>query len=168
MSWPTPLSFERTKAVPVLVHHQSLAQCPAHSRSSLVYTEWKDEWMASIAFLHLMNWTHFTLGQSGNMLRRAKPPFASLAVSCYAHSIFSAWFQISDHFLLSTTKQEMHQWLEVLFKRTRQFPEGLYLKAPVKLLTTDFFAFSRTGQVAKRKTPSHISRELPFTGIYTF
>lgn len=138
MSWPTPLSSERTKAVPVLVHHQSLA----HSRSSVIYTEWRDKWIAPIALPLLMNWTHLTLGQSGNMPRGAKPPFASLAVSCYAHLIFSAWFQISNHFLLSMTKQEMCQWPEVLFEQTRQFPEGLHLEAPVKLLGTEIILLS--------------------------
>lgn len=40
------------------------------------------------------------------MLRRAKPPSACQAGSCYAHLIFSAWFQISDYFLLSMTNRK--------------------------------------------------------------
>lgn len=137
MSSPTSLSSERAKAVPSFVHRQSPAWCLAHSRSSLIHTEGRNEWIAPIAFLILMNWTHFTLGQSSNVPRRAKPSFASLAVSCYAHSIFSAWFQVSDHFLLSMTKREMCQWPEVLVEQTRQFPWGLHLKAPVKLQGTE-------------------------------
>lgn len=120
ISWPTPLSSRRAKAVPVFVPHQSLPRWLAHSsRSSLIYTKWRNEWTAPIAFLLWVNWTYFTLGQSGNILRRAKPPFDSLAVSCYGHSIFSAWLQISNHFLLSITKQEMRQWPEVLLEQNQ-------------------------------------------------
>ena len=98
-----------------------------------------------------MNQTHFTLGQSSNMLRRAKPPFASLAVSCHAHAVFSAWFQISNHFLLYMTKHEMYQWSEVPLRPTRQFPWGLHLEALEK------FAWEIVLLSLSACVPSHFS-----------
>lgn len=68
------------------------------------------------------------------MPRRAEPSFASLAVSCYTHSIFSAWLQISDHFLLAMTRQERCQQSEVLFAQTMKFLSLLPAEAPVQLL----------------------------------
>lgn len=64
------------------------------------------------------------------MLRKTKLPFASLAVSSYAHSILGAWLQISNHFLLSIIKQEKCQKLGVLLGHSRPAVLNLWDRMP--------------------------------------
>ena len=67
-----------------------------------------------------MNQTHFTLEQSGNMLRRAKPPFAGLAVSCHAHAVFSLTMVILE------LQCEGGQMTEVHFQSLQSFDARNY------------------------------------------